>query len=94
MSARARSIWGWGYEDSAVTPAEAAAAAPGIEALFGFPAQDPEEPVPFEEAGVAAPGIEPPGGALGEICSVDRRDRALHARGSSYLDTIRGFRGR
>ena len=94
MSARARSIWGWGYEDSAVTAPEAAAAAPGVEALFGFPAQEPEEPAPFAEAQVPEPGIAPPVGALAAICSVDRRDRALHARGSSYLDTIRGFRGR
>ncbi|MBU3673921.1 MAG: FAD-binding oxidoreductase [Solirubrobacteraceae bacterium] len=93
MSARARSIWGWGYEDSAIGPAEAAAAAPGVEALFGFPAQAPEEAVPFAEADVPAPQAQPPDGELGAICSTERRDRALHARGSSYLDTIRAFRG-
>ncbi|MFM9127719.1 MAG: hypothetical protein ACKOTA_09235, partial [Solirubrobacterales bacterium] len=76
-----------------MTASEAAAAAPGIEALFGFPAREPEEPVAFAEALVADPVTEPPGGALGEACSTDRRDRALHARGSSYLDTVRAFRG-
>ena len=94
MSARARSIWGWGYEDSAVGPKEAAEAAPGVEALFGFAAQPPEDPVPFEQVELPAPRVESPGGELAAICSTDRRDRALHARGSSYLDTIRSFRGR
>ena len=94
MSARARSTWGWGYEDAAVGSAEAAGAAPGIEALFGFPAAAPEEPVPFDQVVLAEPRVEPPTGSLASICSQDRRDRALHARGSSYLDTIRAFRGR
>ena len=94
MGARTRSLWGWGYEDSAIGAAEAAQAAPGIEALFGFPAAAPEEPVPFEQAEVPEPRIEPPGAGLSGACSQDRRDRALHGRGSSYLDTIRSFRGR
>ena len=37
--------------------------------------------------------IAPPAGPLAEICSASAGDRAAHAYGKSYLDTIRAFRG-
>lgn len=73
---------------------EAVQAAPGVDALFGFPAAEPEEPFPFDQVELSEPMVEPPEGSLSAICSDEKRDRALHARGSSYLDTIRAFRGR
>ncbi|MDP5033564.1 MAG: FAD-binding protein, partial [Solirubrobacteraceae bacterium] len=93
MSKRTRSRWGWGFEDAAIGAAEAEAAAPGIEPLFGFGPQEPEAAVPFESVQLPEPELEPPGGSLGAICSQSKEERAEHSYGSSYLDTIRAFRG-
>ena len=93
MSKRTRSRWGWGFEDAAIGAAEATAAAPGIEPLFGFAAQEPETAVPFESVELPEPEIEPPPGELAELCSQSKEERAEHSYGSSYLDTIRAFRG-
>ena len=43
---RARNRWGWGFEDAAISTADARAAAPGLVSLLGFGQTDPEEPVP------------------------------------------------
>ena len=51
MSKRTRSRWGWGFEDAAIGADEAAAAAAGIEPLFGFAAQ--EAAMGFRERGHA-----------------------------------------
>ena len=39
------------------------------------------------------PRVAPPAGDLGACCSQDHRERATHAYGKSYLDTVRAFRG-
>jgi len=93
VSKRTRSSWGWGFEDAAIGAAEASAAAPGIEPLFGFPAQELEAAAPFASVLLPEPVIEPPPGDLAAICSQGKEDRAEHSYGSSYLDTIRAFRG-
>jgi len=93
VSKRTRSRWGWGFEDAAIGAAEATAAAPGIEPLFGFEPQEPEAASRFESVVLPEPAIEPPAGPLAELCSQSKEDRAGHAYGSSYLDTIRAFRG-
>src|SRR6266536_1462919 len=89
--ARARNRWGWGFQDAAIGTAEVRAAAPGIVELFGFGATDVEEPVAGLD--LLAPRVAPPP-ALAAICSAEDRDRACHSLGKSYLDTIRGLRGR
>ncbi len=93
MATRTRSSWGWGFEDAAFTAEHAAEAAPGMRALLGFDAGELEEPVALGQVQLPAPRIEPPGGALAALCSQQQRDRATHAYGKSYLDTVRGFRG-
>jgi alkyldihydroxyacetonephosphate synthase len=89
--ARARNRWGWGFQDAAIGAAEARAAAPGIVELLGFGSTDVEEPVAAFD--LPAPRVACPP-ALAAICSAEDRDRACHSLGKSYLDTIRGMRGR
>jgi alkyldihydroxyacetonephosphate synthase len=89
---RARNRWGWGFEDAAISTADARAAAPGLAQLLGFGDTEPEEPVPFERVALPEPRLASPPDLAG-ICSAEREERARHARGQSYLDTVRGLRG-
>ena len=88
---RARNRWGWGFQDAAIGAREAHAAAPGVVELLGFGSTEVEEPLPTPA--LPAPRVAGPA-ALAHICSVEDRDRACHSLGKSYVDTIRGFRGR
>lgn len=90
---RRRKHWGWGYEDEQPSPADVAAAAPVVEARLGFAAQEPEEPVRLEESALRDPRAlpEPPPGV---DLDIGAHARARHASGSSYLDVVRGLRGR
>ena len=90
---RARSRWGWGFEDAVILDAEARAMAPHAEQLLGVPAQELEEPVALERASLPAARIAPPAGPLATICAQDDDARARHAYGKSYLDTVRALRG-
>ena len=90
---RARNRWGWGFEDAAFSTADARAAAPGLVGLLGFGESDPEEPAPFDPSALPAPRVVCPP-HLDGICAADPATRAAHARGQSYLDTVRGLRGR
>src|SRR3954454_1174836 len=90
---RARNRWGWGFEDAAFSTADARAAAPGLIALLGFGETEPEEPVAPEAFELATPRLECPPHLRG-ICTDDDATRIAHAHGQSYLDTVRGLRGR
>jgi alkyldihydroxyacetonephosphate synthase len=88
---RRRSHWGWGYEDEQPSREELRAAAAGLAAHLGFGSPEPELPVPLEAVELPAPRLAlPPGLPLTQ----DPHARALHAHGRSYLDVVRGFRGR
>jgi alkyldihydroxyacetonephosphate synthase len=90
---RARNRWGWGFEDAAISTADARAAAPGLVSLLGFGETEPEEPAPRDAIELPAPRLPCPPHLRG-ICTDDEPVRAAHARGQSYLDTVRGLRGR
>src|SRR6185312_3486824 len=90
---RARNRWGWGFEDAAFSTADARAAAPGLVGLLGFGETEPEEPAPFDPSALPAARVEAPP-HLDGLCTSDPAARAAHARGQSYLDTVRGLRGR
>src|SRR3954451_5371148 len=89
---RARNRWGWGFEDAAISTADARAAAPGLVALLGFGGTEPEEPAAPDAVELRAPRLQCPPHLKG-ICTDDKAVRASHARGQSYLDTVRGLRG-
>src|SRR4051794_2699608 len=90
---RARNRWGWGFEDAAFSTAAARAAAPGLVGLLGFGETEPEEPVAPEAVEPAPPRLPCPPHLRG-ICTDDDAARIAHAHGQSYLDTVRGLRGR
>src|SRR4029079_11772518 len=90
---RARNRGGWGFEDAAFSTADARAAAPGLVGLLGFGETEPEEPAPFDPSALPEPRIASPPHLDGS-CTADPAARAAHARGQSYLDTVRGLRGR
>jgi alkyldihydroxyacetonephosphate synthase len=88
--ARQLKHWGWGYEDEQPPPAEQQATAEFLAGHLGFGSTDLESPAPLPA--LPAPRLRTPA-AIAEICSNDVRDRALHALGRSYRDTVRAFRG-
>jgi alkyldihydroxyacetonephosphate synthase len=84
MTTRERTWWGWGYEDRRIDPAPLAA---GVVEQLGFGRTEVEDAVAVEAVAVAPPRVDSPWPAA-------PRDRLRHSLGSSYLDAIRGFRGR
>jgi alkyldihydroxyacetonephosphate synthase len=67
-------------------------AARGIRDHLGFGAEDIEQPVTLDDVTLPPPRLAPPA-SLAELCSTDLYERAAHARGKSYRDLVRGFRG-
>jgi alkyldihydroxyacetonephosphate synthase len=93
VSIRRRKHWGWGFEDQQPSPEQLRAAVPTLAAQLGIKLGAVEEPVALEQLELAAPRIEPPD-MLAQISSSDVHARASHALGKSYVDVVRGFRGR
>jgi alkyldihydroxyacetonephosphate synthase len=93
VSERRRKHWGWGFEDQQPTVEQARAAAPTLSERLGIDVGEVERPVPLEQVRLRAPRVEIPP-PLAEICSADDHARACHALGKSYVDVVRGFRGR
>jgi alkyldihydroxyacetonephosphate synthase len=90
---RRRKHWGWGYEDEQPSPAEIRTTAGWLAGHLEFGEVEVEDPVGLDAVALPAPRIVPPV-ALAEICAVDVHARAAHACGKSYVDVVRGFRGR
>ncbi len=96
MPARRYKHWGWGYEDQQPTIAQLRDGAGAIAerlARLGITAGEPEEATALERVQLRAPRVQAPTG-LAEICAADIYTRASHALGKSYMDVVRGFRGR
>src|SRR5258708_1255627 len=89
---RARNRWGWGFEDAVVSGAEARAAAGGVAGMLGFGSSDVEDPVALRDVDLPPPRIPLPP-RLAAIFTDSDADRAAHAYGKSYVDTVRAFRG-
>ncbi|MFF8828579.1 FAD-binding oxidoreductase [Streptomyces sp. NPDC015131] len=86
---RARSWWGWGYEDAQPDDAECAA----LGALLPGTLPRPLPPPRVAGLRIARPGATPPA-ALAHLVSDDPADRAAHAMGKAYRDVMRALRGR
>jgi alkyldihydroxyacetonephosphate synthase len=91
-SGRTRSWWGWGFDDAQSTGADIRAAAPAIVAALGFGSVEVEDPVALETVALPEPRAAIPA-ALTEFCTDATAQRVTHARGSSFLDAARLFRG-
>jgi alkyldihydroxyacetonephosphate synthase len=88
-----RSHWGWGHEDQQPSAAGRRAAAAGLAEHLGFGSPEPEEPVPLGAVSLPAPRVRVPG-TLAGVCAQEHGVRVRHAHGRSYLDVVRGLRGR
>jgi alkyldihydroxyacetonephosphate synthase len=94
MTRRARSHWGWGYADEALSDEQVRAAAGGLAQHLGFGSAEPERAVALEAIELPASRLPEPAGALREVCTSDRDERVRHAYGRAYRDVVRAFRGR
>jgi alkyldihydroxyacetonephosphate synthase len=82
--------FGWGREGEAMTPEEEAFALRLYQSLFGVSAFE-SVPVPdLAAVALRAPRLTPPA-ALAGLCGTARHDRAAHAFGKSYQDTVLGL---
>ncbi len=79
-----RSWWGWGLEANAVDPA---GLGPLVRDQLGFGADAVEAPARLEDVVLPPPRVASP-------YATDARARITHAKGASYRDTVRAFRGR
>lgn len=89
-----RSLWAWGKATDEPARQELEAAAANIGDFLGIDGLDgtAEEPRAFDDSLVPAVKIAPPA-ELSEFTQSDPRTRAEFAWGSSYQDSLRGFRG-
>jgi alkyldihydroxyacetonephosphate synthase len=90
---RRRKHWGWGFEDQQPTPAQLRAMLPALAQQLGMALGEVEEPVPLAALELAPARVRPPS-SLAHISFADTHARASHALGKSYVDVVRGFRGR
>src|SRR5689334_9996823 len=90
---RERKHWGWGWADEQPSAAELRGAAEGLVAHLGFGSTDVEEPVPISEVELRAPRLPAPPAGAG-LSRTDALARARYALGCSYVDVVRGLRGR
>jgi alkyldihydroxyacetonephosphate synthase len=90
-SARTRSWWGWGWEESALAGEELEALARTAAGLTG---STPELHDPPEVGALTlrAPRVQAPA-SLAAICSAERRDRAAHSHGKAFRDVARNLLG-
>jgi alkyldihydroxyacetonephosphate synthase len=88
---RARSWWGWGWEDAAVTGAELEGLSALVAGLSGA-TPEPHDPPLISALALRAPRVDPPS-ALRAICSQDARDRAAHSHGKAFRDVVRNLLG-
>lgn len=88
---RARSYWGWGYEDK--LPKEDARKKLGKRLAAVFGAEPALRPLPsIDSVKLPDPRFSPPVELRG-IGTTDARERALHTYGRGYRDLVRGFEG-
>ena len=93
MEGRRRKHWGWGYEDEQPAPTEVRATAAWLAGHLRLGDAEIEDPVALEEIELAPVRIAPPS-EFAELCAGDVHARSSHACGKSYVDVVRGFRGR
>jgi len=90
MTQRARSWWGWGYEDEALDDKQAGSLQKALSRRFGI--EMPLRAAPdLRDLHLPEPRVSPPKSIAG-LCEHDRRARASHTYGKSFRDVVRGSR--
>jgi len=90
---RRRKHWGWGFEDQQLTVEQLEGSARALCERLGYSLEQLEQPVALEQLQLADPRVAIPG-RLAAFSAADAHARASHALGKSYVDVVRGFRGR
>ena len=90
---RRRKHWGWGYEDQQPPADQFEAAARTLCEQLGYGLEQVEQPVALAQLRLADPRVPIPT-RLAAFSAADTHARASHALGKSYVDVVRGFRGR
>ncbi|MQA27696.1 MAG: FAD-binding protein [Micromonosporaceae bacterium] len=88
MTARTRSWWGWGWQESALSDGECRQLAPLLPGLSAEPIAPPD----IGDVDLPAPRPRPPS-SLAARFSSDPLDRAGHTYGKAYRDVARALRG-
>jgi alkyldihydroxyacetonephosphate synthase len=89
----ARSWWGWGTVEEALSEQETRDLVSRVATLLpGHDLTDHQPPDP-NTLGLPTPRITPPA-SLAPLCSADPVDRAGHARGKAFRDVVRNLQGR
>ncbi|MVU82520.1 FAD-binding protein [Nocardia sp. ET3-3] len=89
----ARSWWGWGNVEDAVTGSERAALTARVAALMPRADLTAHEAPALESLSVAAPRVAPPD-TLAHLASQELGDRVSHGRGQAFRDVVRNLLGR
>ncbi len=87
---KARSWWGWGWQEDALDDAAVATVAEPLAGIVGSGPGSLLPPPPVPD--LPAPRVRPPA-ALAQLCSAAPADRARHALGRAYRDVARALRG-
>jgi alkyldihydroxyacetonephosphate synthase len=90
MTDRRLKHFGWGYEGEEMTPEEEAFTLRIYRELFAVSEFESRPVPPLDEVAVRLPRLSPPPSLAG-ICTIGRDDRAAHAFGKSYQDTVLGM---
>ena len=92
MSDRERSFWGWGDANKFPDTDTRRQMGQVVGAMLGVEGPVPRPAPQLDQIRMPSPRVSPPA-HLAEICTDDRRARALHTYGRSYVDIARGFSG-
>ncbi|HET9019389.1 MAG TPA: FAD-binding oxidoreductase [Acetobacteraceae bacterium] len=90
MTAHRLKHFGWGREGEAMTQEEESFALRTYRTLFSVSEYDTVAVPPLEEVALRPARLTPPA-SLAAFCSTARYDRAAHAFGKSYQDTVLGL---
>ena len=86
-----KKFWGWGYEGSGLDSEQQAALRNRVAAAYGVSPEPAAPPPTVEELELRASRLDVPS-SLRDICSTSAWDRAAHAYGKSFPDSVRIFK--
>src|SRR5580704_17414421 len=92
MTDRARSSWGWGWEDQALTDHQIEGLSELAGSWFGSGGVTVRPPPELDHLSLRAPRVAPPA-SLEKICRTDVEDRAAHTHGKAFRDVARNMLG-
>lgn len=89
---RARSFWGWGWEDRFPDAQGRRNLASLVGAMLGIEGLEPRDPPVLGQVKLPSPRLAVPA-SLSSFCTQDRAERARHCWGRAWPDLWRGFHG-